>query len=82
MTRKGIGKANVGTRSTVSPCSPAAAISSTCRSTIAWIPGRSRSSRRIVNSGVSSRRSRVWSGGSVNPSPPMSPSVADPLLPM
>ena len=83
MTRNGIGKANVGTRSTTP--SPAAACSATWSSwdsTIAAIRGRSRSRRRIVNSGVSSLRSRVCSGGSVNPRPPMSPSVVDPRLPM
>ncbi len=82
MTRNGIGKAKVGTRSTVSEILPAASISPSWRSMIASMPGRSRARRRIVNSGVSSRRSRVWSGGSVNPRPPMSPSVVEPLLPM
>ncbi len=49
---------------------------SSWRSTIAAMRGRSRSRRRIVNSGVSSLRSRVCSGGSVKPRPPMSPSAA------
>ena len=45
-------------------------------------PGAVAASRRIVNSGVSSRRSLVCSGGSVKPRPPKSPSVSDPLVPM
>ena len=52
---------------------PSRSVSSSWSSTIRSMAGLSRASRRIVNSGVSSLRSRVWSGGSVNPSPPMSP---------
>ena len=55
------GNANVATRSTrrVGGRLPLELVE--LASTIAAIRGRSRSSRRIVNSGVSSRRSRVWS---------------------
>ncbi len=81
MTRKGTGKANVGTRSTGPPPAPIAAVSSSRSSTISLMRGRSRSRRRIVNSGVSSRRSRVWWGGSVKPRPPMSPASASPACP-
>ena len=55
----------------------ACATSSSCCSTMRVDARRSRSRRRIVNSGVRSLRSRVCSGGSVKPSPPMSPSVVD-----
>ena len=84
ITRNGTGNAKCGTRSTTPSGDSAASrsTSSSWASTIAAIRGRSRSSRRIVNSGVSSRRSRVWSGGSVKPSPPMSPSVVEPRWPM
>ena len=83
MTRNGTGNAKFGTRSTTpSGDRPSRSTSSSWLSTIAAIRGRSRSSRRIVNSGVSSRRSRVCSGGSVKPRPPMSPSVVEPRWPM
>ena len=79
ITRNGTGNANSLTRSTSGPC---ASMAARRRSTISRIVGRRRSRRRIVNWGVSSRRSRVCSGGSVNPSPPMSPSAAEPWGPV
>ncbi len=83
MTRNGTGNANVCTRSTTpSPASAAASVSSSCLVMISSMPGFSRSSRRIVNSGVSSLRCRVCSGGSVKPRPPMSPFSTSPLTPM
>ncbi len=72
ITRNGTGKPKSRTSSA---SSPAAASASSCSSTMPAMRGRSRSRRRIVNSGVSSLRSRVWSGGSVKPRPPMSPEV-------
>ena len=79
ITRNDTGNANVCTRSTTGPCR---SIASSRSSTTAATIGRSRSSRCTVNSGVNSLRSRVWSGGSVNPRPPMSPLVADPRAPI
>ncbi len=43
---------------------PASASRSTSRSTFAWTRPRSRSTIRGVNALATSRRSRVWSGGS------------------
>ena len=61
ITSDGIGSANDGTRSAGEP---ARSIASRCSSTMPVIRGSSRRIRRMVNSGVSIRRSRVCSGGS------------------
>lgn len=68
ISRNGTLKAKSWTMSTTGPLS---SIRSSWSLTIFSIIGSSRASRRLVNSGVSSLRSRVWSGGSVKPSPPM-----------
>ena len=75
MTSDGMGIANSSTRSAGWP---ARSIASSCPSTMASTRGLSRCSRRMVNSGVSILRSRVWYGGSVMPSPPGSCSSSVP----
>ncbi len=61
ITSAGIGSANDGTRSTGDP---AASMASRWSFTMASMRGSRRRMRRMVNSGVSIRRSRVCSGGS------------------
>ena len=78
ITSDGIGSAN---RCTRSAGAPAASIASSCSAMIASIRGCNRCSRRMVNSGVSSRRNLVWYGGSVMPRPPGSCSSPSPKLP-
>ena len=63
MTVNGSGNAKRATRST-RLSAPSAAMSSSRSSTIVWIRGRSPSMRRGEKALETSRRSRVWSGGS------------------
>ena len=63
MTVNGSGNAKRETRST-RLSAPSAAMSSSRSSTIVWIRGRSPSMRRGEKALETSRRSRVWSGGS------------------
>ena len=68
MTPNGTAKPNRSTRSTSGPC---AAMSSRASATTRSMSACRSASRRRVKYGVSTRRSRSWSGGSVMPRPPI-----------